>query len=56
MVTFKPDCPGSDTTTYKLQTLIDNVSKLKPAVLADINQVIVEAGHEIVKKSLATHC
>lgn len=40
----------SDTTTYKLQTLIDNVSKLKPAVLADINQVIVEAGHEVVKK------
>lgn len=50
----------SDTTTYKLQTLIDNVSKLKPAVLADINQVIVEAGHEVVKKkpgdALLTRC
>jgi len=50
----------SDTTTYKLQTLIDNVSKLKPAVLADINQVIVEAGHDVVKKkpgdALLTRC
>jgi len=46
---------GEDTTSYKLQTIIDNVSTLSPAVLADINQVIVEAGHEVVKKSLATH-
>lgn len=45
----------ADTTSYKLQTIIDNVSKLKPSVLADINQVVVEAGHEVVKKSLATH-
>lgn len=39
-----------DTTYYKLQTIIDNVSKLTPAVLADINQVIVEVGHEVAKK------
>ncbi len=49
-----------DTTEYKLQTLIDNVSQLKPEVLADINQVIVEAGHEVVKKKpgeeLQTRC
>jgi len=49
-----------DTTHYKLQTMIDNVSKLKPAMLADINQVIVEAGHEVVKKkpgdALQTRC
>ncbi len=49
-----------DTTHYKLQTLIDNVSKLKPAVLANINQVVVEAGHDIVKKkpgdALLTRC
>jgi hypothetical protein len=49
-----------DTTPYKLQTLIDNVSKLSPAVLADINQVIVEAGHEVAKKKpgdvLRTRC
>ncbi len=50
----------SDTSNYKLQTLIDNVSKLSPSVLADINQVIVEAGHEVVKKkpgdALRTRC
>ncbi len=49
-----------DTTQYKLQTLIDNVSTLKPAVLADINQVIVEAGHDVAKKKpgdvLLTRC
>ena len=49
-----------DVTEYQLQTLIDNVSKLKPATLAEINQVIVEAGHEVVKKkpgdALQTRC
>ena len=49
-----------DTATYKLQTIIDNVSKLKPSVLADINQVIVESGHEVEKKkpgeTLRTRC
>ncbi|MCF6299403.1 MAG: ISNCY family transposase [Thiomicrorhabdus sp.] len=49
-----------DTASYKLQTIIDNVSKLKPSVLADINQVIVESGHEVAKKkpgeTLRTRC
>lgn len=49
-----------DTTRYKMQTIIDNVSKLKPAVLADINQIIVESGHEVAKKKpgdvLRTRC
>jgi len=49
-----------DTTIYKLQTIIDNVSKLKPSVLADINQVVVESGHEVAKKKpgeeLRTRC
>ncbi len=40
----------TDTETYALQTLIDNVSKLTPAILSEINQVVVEAGHELVKK------
>jgi hypothetical protein len=40
------------TMVYKLQTIIDNVSKLKPSVLADINQVIVESGHAVAKKKL----
>ena len=39
-----------DTSVYKLQTLIDNVSALKPSVLADLNQVIVASGHEVAKK------
>jgi len=47
-------------TVYKLQTIIDNVSKLSPAVLADINQVIVEAGQTVAKKkpgdALRTRC
>ena len=43
--------PGWEgTTVYKLQTIIDNVSQLEPSVLADINQVIVESGHEVAKK------
>lgn len=39
-----------DTEAYALQTLIDNVSALKPDVLAEVNQVVVEAGHELLKK------
>lgn|GEM_PF-4497837 len=36
---------------YALQTLVDNVSQLSPKVLIDINQVVVEAGHALLKKS-----
>jgi hypothetical protein len=43
-----------DTQAYALQTLIDNVSALKPEVLAEVNQIVVEAGHELLKKSRAT--
>ncbi len=39
-----------DTTYYKLQMIINNVSKITPAVLADINQVIVKVGHNVAKK------
>jgi hypothetical protein len=39
-----------DETHYPLQTLVDNVSRLKPEVLADINQVVVESGHALLKK------
>jgi len=35
---------------YGLQTLKDNVSLLTPEVLDKINQVVIEAGHSIVKK------
>jgi hypothetical protein len=39
-----------DTTTYHIQTLKDNVSLLTPELLEQINQVVVRAGHELVKK------
>ncbi len=39
-----------DPSRYALQTLIDNVSKLTPEVLVEVNQIVVEAGHELIKK------
>jgi hypothetical protein len=39
-----------DQSEYKMQTLVDNVSLLSPKVLAEISQLIVETGHEVVKK------
>jgi hypothetical protein len=36
--------------TYNLQTIKDNVSLLTPEVLDKINQVVVKAGHTLVKK------
>lgn len=35
---------------YALQTLIDNISRLRPEVLAEVNQIVVESGHELLKK------
>lgn len=40
----------TDDYEYKLQTLKDNVSLLTPELLDKINTVVVEAGHDIVKK------
>lgn len=39
---------------YELQTLKDNVRLLTPEVLAEINQVVVESGHKLVKKKRRT--
>jgi hypothetical protein len=39
-----------DHSRYPMQTLVDNVSLLSPEVLAQINQLVVETGHEVVKK------
>jgi len=36
---------------YKLQTLKDNVVLLTPEVLDEINQLVVNAGHNLVKKN-----
>lgn len=35
---------------YELQTLKDNIRLLTPEILAEINQVVVESGHKLVKK------
>lgn len=39
-----------DGVEYHVQTLKDNVSLLTPAILDRINQVVVRAGHQVVKK------
>ena len=35
---------------YKLQTLKDNVSLLDEETMKQINQLVIEAGHELKKK------
>ncbi len=40
----------TDDYEYKLQTLKDNVTLLTPEILDQINIIVVEAGHSIVKK------
>ncbi len=40
----------SDDYEYKLQTLKDNVYLLTPEIVEEINQVVVQAGHSLVKK------
>lgn len=35
---------------FAIQTLVDNVSRLKTDRLVDINQIVAEAGHELLKK------
>lgn len=42
--------PFNDDHEYKLQTLKDNVSLLTPGILDEINTVVVEGGHNLVKK------
>jgi len=39
-----------DETYYNLQTIKDNVSLLTPELLEQINIIVVNAGHELVKK------
>ncbi len=41
---------ADDKYTYKLQTLKDNVCWLTPEILDKINQVVVKAGHNLVRK------
>ena len=39
-----------DDETYSLQTIRDNVQKFTPAVLDEINQIVVRAGQSLKKK------
>ena len=45
-----------DTASYHYQTLKDNVSLFTPELLDKINQIVVETGHELVKKRPAKPC
>jgi hypothetical protein len=40
-----------DPTSYHYQTLKDNVALLTPELLDKINQIVIDAGHELVKKT-----
>lgn len=42
--------PWDYQTAYGLQTLKDNVAILTPEILDRINRVVVDAGHDVVKK------
>ena len=39
-----------DTTRYNRQTILDNMSALTPTLLAEVNQLTVEAGHKMHKR------
>lgn len=39
-----------DKTTYNRQTIKDNLCLFKPEILDEINQLVVKAGHKLVKK------
>jgi IS5 family transposase len=45
-----------DTTSYHYQTLKDNVALFTPELLDKINQIVVDTGHELVKKRKAKSC
>ena len=45
-----------DETNYPYQTLKDNVSLFTPELLDKINQVVVGAGHDLLKKRPAQPC
>ena len=39
-----------DDVQFERQTVIDNVSLLTPAILRDVNELVVATGHEVVRK------
>ena len=44
------DLYGEEEFHYQLQTIKDNVRLLTPELLDEINQIVVKAGHSLVKK------
>lgn len=42
----------NDDLEYKLQTIKDNVRLLSPELLEEINEVVVKAGHQLLKKKM----
>lgn len=47
---------GDDETSYQFKTLRDNVSLITPGLLDEINQIVVNAGHGLIKKKPAKRC
>ena len=41
--------------SYELQTIIDNIKLFTPEILDRINQEVVNAGHQLLKKNGRTH-
>lgn len=48
------DLFGEECQDYQLQTIKDNVRLLTPELLDEINQIVVKAGHALVKKKRKT--
>ena len=46
----------ADRTRYEYQTVVDNVSLLTPELLSAVGRLVVESGHKVAKKSLASRC
>jgi hypothetical protein len=45
---------SSDETYYHCQTLKDNIKLFTPEILAEINELVVNTGHKILKKNYRT--
>ena len=45
-----------DKRKYEYQTVVDNVCLVRPELLAEVGQLIVESGHAVARKSLASGC
>lgn len=43
------------TRSYHIQTLRDNISLFTPEILDQVNQVVVDAGHQLVKKKMCRY-